>query len=653
MKPSIFPGVSALVLFCAAGASALINPGLQPMDLYARYTDVISTSVERVNVADQTITLKITERYHGESIPNNTVTVQFGGEVAGDFDRAVGGELRPGSRVVAFVGKDNRRRRDDIMVYADGFYLGTRTDAEHWMLDKGDTALVGVDGQAVDSLMGTWNGSTEQLMEMMADVRDGRCHFPRKAYSRFKPDIVIDQFDGPVHGVALFDLDGDDDLDLYACSLTGNRLYFQVAPLKFARADETIQHTHSGVSCSIADVNADGRFDLLADHTVYLNKLDGSQFKLVPGATLPLPDGAVFKSASFVELNGDGHPDVLMSLVDGGLISFENKADESGTFGDARVIAKTGNGYFAPGDWNDDGRTDLFYSIGKGQLLIQHLDGAFQPLEHDFGLDFLSGPNREPGLTGAGTFMPLFNDRRLGLVIPGESNWTVIKNSDAGPVDVTEYGNEISEGSFMHLATIPVDLNMDGAVDIYTVSREPNGHNRFIINRGYGSFMLASVHKSGPYMFQGPAEEHGGLGVTSGDVDGDGAPDLLIGNPGGMLSLILNDTLSMRVPMEFPTDDIKNLLNMRVVSVRVAGLTGVTGAKVTIEDATGRVLGHRLVGTAVATGCAEPRTFSFTVPMPGTYQVKVRFSDGLESTFPADLTSEPRVLVLAERDDEF
>jgi hypothetical protein len=653
MNRILFRAASALVFLCVASASALINPGLQPTDLYDRYTDVVSASVEKVNAADQTLTLKIIERYRGEAISNEFVQVQFAGDVAGDFDRAAGSELKPGTRIVAFVGKDSRRRRDDIMLYADGFYLGSRTDAEHWTLDKGDTALLGIDGQAIDSLMGTWNGSSEQLMQMMADVRDGRCHFPRKAYARFKPDIVIDQLDGPVHGVALFDLDGDDDLDMYACSPSGNRLYFQVEPLKFARADESIQHTHSGISCSIADVNADGRFDLLADNVIYLNKLKSNQFSLEEKTTLPLPDGAQFKSASFVELNGDGHPDVIVSLVDGGLIAFHNNADGSGTFGAAKIIVKTGNGYFAPGDWNDDGRADLFYSVDSGILLIQDASGTFQPLEHDFALDFLSGPERLPGQTGAGTFMPLFNDQRMGLVIPSESSWAVIKNADNIPVDVTEHGNEISEGSFMHLATIPVDLNMDGTIDLYTITSEPNGHNRFIINRGYGSFMLASVHKSGPHMFQGPAEEHGGLGVIAGDVDGDGAPDLLLGNPHGTLTLILNDTLSMREPVDFPTDDIKNLLTMRIISVRVAGLTGVTGAKVTIKDSTGRLIAHRLVGTAVASGCAEPRTLSFAVPTPGTYQVHVRFSDGLKTSFNADLTTEPKTLVIAERDDEF
>lgn len=650
LNPTIKIGAIMLALF-ANNALALINPGLQPMDLFHRYTDVISASVEWADPESQSIELKINARYRGEAMLTDRITVQFGGDVAGDFERAIDGELKPGSKVVAFVGKSNRRRRNDLMVYADGFYLGTRTDDEHWQLDQGDTGLMGVDGHAVDSLMGTWNGSTEQLMVMMADVRDERCHFPRKAYARFLPDVVVDQFSGPVHGVAMFDLDGDDDLDIYACSPTGNRLYFQVEPLKFARADETIKHKAAGISCSIADVNADGRFDLLADHTVYLNQLIKNRFQLTQGTTLPLPSDAKFKSASFIELNGDGYPDVVVSLIDGGLLAFDNTG--TGSFDAPRILVPSGNGYFAPGDWNDDGRIDLFYAIGSGVLLIQDQDGTFSALDHDFEMEFSSGPNRRLGQTGAGCFLPLYTDQHMGLVIPNESSWSVIKNGASAPEDVTEYGNEISEGSFMHLATIPVDLNMDGTQDLYTVSSQPNGHNRFIIHRGYGSFMLASVHKSGPYMFQGPAAEHGGLGVTSGDINNDGAPDILIGNPSGTLTLLINDTLTMRGPQEFPTDDIKNLINMRAVTVRVAGLTGVTGAKVTVADSTGRLLGHKLIGMSVTTGNAEPRTVTFSVPKPDHYLVHVRFSDGLESRFDADLTTEPRAIVLAERDDEF
>jgi hypothetical protein len=640
---------------CCRGATAfaLINPGLQPADLFQRYVHVVSARVESVESSDQTVTLKILEHFRGDSLTKQIITVAFGTAVAGDFQRAVGDELQVGSEVVAFVGKKSRRRANDLMLYADGFYLGQRRDESNWLLDQGDSALLGIDGNTIDSLSGTWNGSTQQLIALLADVRDGRCHFPRLAYARFKQDIIIDQCDGPVHGVALFDLDGDDDLDLYACSPQGNRLYFQVELLKFARADQNIGHNHAGVSCSIADVNADGRFDLLADHSIYLNRLHNNQFALEPQPKLPLPAGAVLKTASFVELNGDGYPDVVVSLAGDGLLAYLNKADGTGTFEEPRQLVAQGNGYFAPGDWNDDGRIDLFYSVGTGVLLVQDASQQWSAIDHDFGLDFTSGPDRVAGQTGAGCFLPLFKDQRMCLVVPTESGWAVIRNTQAGPKDVTEYGNEISEGSFLHLATIPVDLNMDGAIDLYTISRAPNGHNRFIIHRGYGSFMLASVHKSGPYMFQGPANQRGGLGVSAGDVDGDGAPDLLIGNPSGVLSLILNDTLSMRIPSEFPTDDIQRLLDMRVVTVRVAGLTGVTGAKVTIEDGSGQVIAHRLVGTAVATGCAEPRTLGFVVPTAGLYTVKVRFADGHRASFDADVRSSQRVVVLAERDDEF
>ena len=52
-----------------------------------------------------------------------------------------------------------------------------------------------------------------------------------------------------------------------------------------------------------------------------------------------------------------------------------------------------------------------------------------------------------------------------------ESGWRLIENRDGSPVDVTEYGNEISEGSYLHLATIAEDFNLDGHVDFYTVSR--------------------------------------------------------------------------------------------------------------------------------------------------------------------------------------
>lgn len=361
-----------------------------------------------------------------------------------------------------------------------------------------------------------------------------------------------------------------------------------------------------------------------------------------------------------MELNGDGWPDVLVSKNGKGLQAWLNPGPKGGQFADATKTMglddkKCGSGktgFFCPGDWNNDGRSDLFYAGGDGFLLVQNSKGVFTPTAHKIPFDFTSGEDADVGLTGAGCFLPMFGRERLDLIVPIESGWHVVANRRGLPVDVTKYGNEISEGSYLHLASVAADLNVDGYVDFYTISRPANGHNRFIINRGYGSFMLASVHKSSDRMFRGPTHQLGGWGVAAGDINGDGAPDLLIGNRHGHVVLIVNDTLSLRKPVKYPTKDIKRLLGVRRLSVRVAGRLGVVGARVTLWDAAGRCVGRRDIGSNVATGCCGPNAAVIAVRQAGKYALSVRFSDGETVTRAVDLTKIQHAKVTVDRSQE-
>ncbi|MCF7974933.1 MAG: VCBS repeat-containing protein [Phycisphaerae bacterium] len=643
---------------CGHCAQAVINVGLQPYDLFqSRYKQVVILTINTVDSQAGIVQCRVTESLKGQMAVGQPIELHFTGDMSGMVARyAEEGDFKPGQPIVCLAGRT--RRTKDLMVYANGFYLGQMTDPEHWELNESSQAMTGVDGQAINTLAGTWNGSTEQLARMVRDIAAGRDFFPRKAYARFAADRLLDDLDKPVTGIGVYDLEGDGDLDIVACSLSGDQIYLQVKPNEFANATDAMGIQSRSRTCSLADMNGDGLTDMLLDQILYMGRFADRRFQFSRAGPLPFKSDKPLKSAQWVELNGDGYPDVLVSLCGGGLRVFQNGMPERQGFNETtramgldRDDCGAGqDGYVTVGDWNGDGRCDLFYAAGRGFLMKQTAQGQFQAIPHSVAFTFNSGPLGRPGQTGAGAFLPLFQPETMDLVVPLEDGWLIVANQQGLPVDVTEWGNEISEGSQAHLATIGADLNLDGYWDFYTISNSDNGHNRFIVNRGYGSFMLASVHKHFESMFNGPAHQRGGQAVACGDLNDDGAPDLVLGNAQGQIVIISNDTRATRNPIEHPPHEIAILEQVRLFKVRVLGSKGVTQAAVRLYTEDGRLVARCDIGLVGGSGSCGPQEALFALRACDTpHRVQVRYADGLERTVDLPKTVEPYTTLNVDR----
>ena len=632
----------------ACTANAVINPALQPDVYFQKYDNVVVLEIDAINAEAAELKCTVVEAIKGNYPVGQPVDIVFQGALAPQVgEREEEGSLAKGDRFPVFAGKPSRRKsRRQVRMYADEFLVGEVQETNLFHIGLSEDVETDSEGQKVNTLAGIYCGMTSQLIKMLEDMAADRDYYPRKAFVKFQPDLLIDELEQSVEGLAMYDLNGDGMEDIVACSPAGDRVYLQVEPMKFANMTDKLGVKSASVSCSVADVDADGLTDLLLGTTLYKGKFDKT-YSLEQSEGLKAGSEGL-KSASFVELNGDGFPDVVASVAGKGLSAFINSG--KGVFEVAALgLPSAGNGYFIPGDWNGDAKTDLFFSEGNGYILVQGKDGKFVAVDHDIGFSFRTGMD-EYGKTGAGVFVPTYRPGHMDLVVPIEKDWLIIENNDGVPSDITIWGNEISEGSDYHLATVSADLNVDGYMDIYTVCDQQK-ENRYIINRGYGSYMHAKVHVDEKPLFNGSAHGGGGRSVAVGDINDDGAPDILIGNEQGQVFLILNDTLSMRQEGELLKKDDKRLLNVRLCSVRVLGSKGLVNAKVRLLDETGNVVLRKDLGGNVATGCASPNTACFVVRQPGKYKLNVVYADGYKRDYDVDLTTEKRVSIIAERSD--
>ncbi len=327
-------------------------------------------------------------------------------------------------------------------------------------------------------------------------------------------------------GASVGDFDNNGWLDMYISSLgdiTGSpsqgmhRLYRNNGDGTFtdvavqAGVNRTTTFVPDGFGSTFGDYDLDGDLDLYVtgwwannDHNrLYRNNGDGTFTNVTAQAQLDVPQIRAF-SPAFVDMDGDGYPELLLTADFKTSHYFINNGD--GTFTDTDQANGTGvddNGMgHAIADFDGDGDLDWY-------VTSVHSDWDHSEV-------------------------PLWADRT-----PGTGNMLYLNdgNHEYSEVSVAAGVNDGGWG----WGVVPVDIDHDGRVDIFETNgwNEPNGFDvtEWIGDRSY-------VYKS---LGGGAFEEVGiacgvndtelGRGILRIDYDNDGDQDLVMLSFGGRITL--------------------------------------------------------------------------------------------------------------------
>ena len=307
-------------------------------------------------------------------------------------------------------------------------------------------------------------------------------------------------------------------------------------------------------------------FSVAAIQFVDVTEEAGISFRHINGAEgafhIPETLGA---GGAFFDADNDGYLDIY--LVNSGYWDTSPSAKQTtstlyrnnrdGTFTDITATAKVGNrGNYGQGvtcaDYDNDGNVDLYVTnFGTNVLYRNNGDGTFTDATTSAGVG-------DPGWSSSACFLDYNLDGHLDLfvvnylvysidvpyppcgedgvhtychpsVFEGAPDRLYRNNGDGTFTDASREAGVGDIGGLFHgkgLGVVSADFNNDGAPDLYVANDDTR--NDFFYNNGDGTFSEISLLAGCAYSFNGVAQA--GMGVTTGDYNGDGWFDIFVTN---------------------------------------------------------------------------------------------------------------------------
>ncbi len=311
-------------------------------------------------------------------------------------------------------------------------------------------------------------------------------------------------------------------------------------------AQQTFAAGNSPRSVAAADVNGDGRLDLLVANTNSSN-ISVLISTTAPGATVPtfaaqvtFAAGTRPQSIAAADINGDGRPDLLVGNQTSNNVSvLLNTAAPGATtpsFTTQQTFPLAGNASaIAVADMNGDGRLDLLVANGAATvsvLLNTTAPGAAAP---SFAAQQAFAPGNDPASVVASD---LNGDGRPDLVVANITAATVsvlLNTTLPGATTVSFTPRQsFATGSFPRAAA--ADVNGDGRPDLLVANQFSSTVSVLLNTTAPGALAPSFAAQQTFVNVNSP------VSLVASDLNGDGRLDLVLANQGGTVSVLFNST---------------------------------------------------------------------------------------------------------------